>query len=96
MEINENRQEQANNNAMMEVNSSITLEVALLVRCNEVITKRQNPRRLADVGKICWDVLLAISSMAKVLGLKHSTAGSPVKEIPIYKPFVKALTSTLQ
>lgn len=53
MEMNENKQEQVNNSAMIEVNSSITLEVALLVRCNEVITNRQNPRRLADVGKIC-------------------------------------------
>jgi hypothetical protein len=61
MEKNENKQEKVSNKATMEVNSSITLDAALLVTCRDVITKRQNPSRFADVGKICWDVLLAIS-----------------------------------
>lgn len=53
IEINEKKQEKARINAIIEANSSMALDVALLVTCNDVITKRQNPRRFADVGKIC-------------------------------------------
>jgi hypothetical protein len=53
MEKKDNKQEKARNNAIIEVNSSITLVAALSVICNDVMTNRQNPRRFADVDNIC-------------------------------------------
>ena len=61
IEINENKHEKVRNKATTEVNSSIILEAALLVTCNDVITNKQKPKRLANVGKMCCEVLLAIS-----------------------------------
>jgi len=61
MEINENKQEIASDNAINDVNSSIILVFEVSEICKEVITKRQNPRRFAAVPKICWDVLFAIN-----------------------------------
>ncbi|HMJ46255.1 MAG TPA: hypothetical protein VK498_02955 [Ferruginibacter sp.] len=52
--------EKASNKAMIDVNSSIMLDADEFVICNDVITKRQKPKRLAAVLKICGDVLFAI------------------------------------
>lgn len=60
IEIKEKKQEQVNNSAMMEVNSSIKLDAEVPVICTDVITKRQKPKRFAAVLKICWEVLFAI------------------------------------
>jgi hypothetical protein len=60
MEINENKQENVNRMAITDVNSSIRLVSIWLLTCNDVITKRQKPRRLAAVFRMCWDVLLAM------------------------------------
>lgn len=46
--------------ATTEVSSSTILFSALSVKCSEVITKRQNPKRFADVLKICCEVVLGI------------------------------------
>jgi len=51
--IKENRHEKARSNAITDVSSSIKLDADILVICSEVITNRQNPRRLADVFKMC-------------------------------------------
>ena len=56
----EKKQEEASNMPITDVNSSIKLVAALSLTCREVITKRQNPRRLADVLRMCFDVLFAI------------------------------------
>jgi hypothetical protein len=61
MDMNEHKHEKVNSKATEEENSSMTLVVALLVICSEVIKTRQNPKRLADADKICWDVFLIIS-----------------------------------
>ena len=60
MEKNEKKQERVSRRATTDVNSSILLDSILVLICNEVITKRQNPKRFADVFKICWEVLFAI------------------------------------
>lgn len=60
MEKNEKKQERVSNKATIEVNSSILLDSILSLTCNDVITKRQNPRSVADVFKICCEVLFAI------------------------------------
>ena len=60
MEKNEKKQERVSSRATTDVNSSILLDSILVLICNEVITKRQNPNRFADVFKICWEVLFAI------------------------------------
>jgi len=60
-EANEKKQEEISDIAITDVNSSIRLDAALSLTCNEVITKRQKPKRVADVFKICWDVLFAIN-----------------------------------
>ena len=46
--------------ATIEVNSSIKCVSSGLAICREVMIKRQNPRRLAEVFKICGEVLLAM------------------------------------
>lgn len=53
-------QESVSSNAIIDVNSSIKVDAALSVICKEVITKRQNPKRLAAVLNMCWEVLVAI------------------------------------
>jgi hypothetical protein len=53
MEINETIQEKVSNTATIEVNSSIMCVSTRFAMCNDVITKRQNPKRFADVFKIC-------------------------------------------
>lgn len=53
IEINENKLEKTRNKAIAEVNSSMKLDSAWLLICKEVITKRQNPKRFADVLKMC-------------------------------------------
>jgi len=60
MEKNEKKQERVSSSATTDVNSSILLDSILVLIRNEVITKRQNPKRFADVFKICWEVLFAI------------------------------------
>jgi len=60
MEKKEKKQEKVSRRATTDVNSSILLDSILVLICNEVITKRQNPKRFADVFKICWEVLFAI------------------------------------
>lgn len=60
METNEKIQEAVKNRAITDVSSSITWVSILLLMWSEVITKRQNPRRLADVPRIWGDVLLAM------------------------------------
>jgi predicted solute-binding protein len=56
----EKKQEKDRIAATTEVNSSMILASVLLARCNDVITKRQNPRRLAAVFRICCEVLFAM------------------------------------
>ena len=53
MEINEKTDETVKSNAISDVNSSIRLFCVLFVRCRDVMMKRQNPSRLADVPSIC-------------------------------------------
>lgn len=45
---------------MIEVSSSMMLFSALLLMCNEVKTKRQNPSRFAAVFKMFGEVLFAM------------------------------------
>jgi hypothetical protein len=59
METNEKRQEKVNKTAKTKVNSSINSLSVLSAMCNEVITKRQNPSKLAEVFNICCEVLFA-------------------------------------
>ena len=51
--MNEKTEETVKNKATIEVNSSTKLNCDLLVKCKDVITNKQNPKRLADVFKIC-------------------------------------------
>jgi hypothetical protein len=60
IEANENIQEKVRNNAITEVNSSILVVSAVSVMCKEVITKRQKPKRFAEVFNICCEVVLGI------------------------------------
>ena len=50
---NEKKQEKDKRAATTEVNSSMILASVLLARCKEVITKRQKPKRFAEVFSIC-------------------------------------------
>lgn len=59
IEKKDNREEMVSNKAITEVNSSTRLFFVLSVIWSEVITKRQNPSKLADVLRICCEVLLA-------------------------------------
>ena len=52
-EKKESKQQQINSNAIIAVNSSIMLFSLKLEICNDVNTKRQNPKRLVAVPKIC-------------------------------------------
>jgi len=63
----ENRQEKMSINAMIEVNSSTRLASEKLEMCNDVITKRQKPRRFAAVFKMCSDIFF---DMDKCKGYK--------------------------
>jgi len=56
----EKPQENVNKTAMMEVASLIKWVSTLLLNRNEVITKRQNPSRFAEVPKICCEVVFDI------------------------------------
>jgi len=60
IEIKENTDEIVRNNATIEVNSSIKLPSDLFAMCKEVITNKQNPKRFAEVPKMCCEVLFAI------------------------------------
>src|SRR4030095_16476928 len=60
IEKKENKQEIVSKIATPEVSSSIILFSALSETCSEVITKRQNPKRFAEVFKICCEVVLGI------------------------------------
>ncbi len=53
MEINENIQEKVSSMAITEVISSMMLVSVLSVICNAVMTNRQNPKRFAEVFKMC-------------------------------------------
>ena len=64
MERNEKKHENESNNAITEVNSSTILVAEVFEMCNEVITKRQKPKRFAAVFKICSDILFAIKNSA--------------------------------
>ena len=44
---------------MLATSSTIEFEVAEL-KCKDVMTMRQNPNKLAAVGRICCEVLLVI------------------------------------
>ena len=59
--MKEKRQENVSKTATTDVNSSIKNISVWLAICSEVITKRQNPSRLADVFNMCCDVLFAIT-----------------------------------
>jgi hypothetical protein len=58
--MNEKIQEMVNSMAITEVNSSIKYDSIRSAICNDVITKRQNPKRVADVFKMCCEVLVAM------------------------------------
>ena len=60
IEVNEKMQEKVNSTAMKEVNSSIICVSVRLAICNDVITKRQNPKRFAEAFRMCCEVLFAI------------------------------------
>src|SRR5665648_743280 len=60
MEKNEKKQERVSIRATTEVNSSMRLDSILVLKCNEVITKRQNPKRFAEVFRMCCEVLLSL------------------------------------
>lgn len=60
METKENMQDPVSRIATMEVSSSIKWVSSGLAICREVMIKRQNPSRLAEVLRMCGDVLLAI------------------------------------
>ncbi|MES1198208.1 MAG: hypothetical protein ABUL41_02920 [Chitinophagaceae bacterium] len=53
IDIKENKHEKARSKAITDVSSSIKLDADIFEICSEVITNRQNPRRLADVFKMC-------------------------------------------
>lgn len=58
--MKEKRHAIVNKNVTIEVNSSTKLVEALLVTCNEVMINKQNPIKLAAVGKIWEDNFLFI------------------------------------
>jgi hypothetical protein len=60
IEKNENIHEKIRSKATTEVSSSIILTSDLFEICREVMTKRQNPRRFADVFSMCCEVVFAI------------------------------------
>jgi hypothetical protein len=70
MEKKEKKLEKARSIAISEVNSSMMLDSVVLLICNEVITTRQNPRRLADVFSICCEVVFAIFPLSKSVFIK--------------------------
>ncbi|MDD2782681.1 MAG: hypothetical protein PHO52_00540 [Sulfuricurvum sp.] len=72
MDKNKKITDPTSNKAITEVNSSIKLFFEALFIWMDVITKRQNPRRFADVLNICWEVLLAISYYLSI------TSNSPI------------------
>ena len=52
-EKKEKKQENVRNMAITEMNSSMSVDAARSVMCNEVITSRQNPSRFTEVLRIC-------------------------------------------
>jgi hypothetical protein len=60
IDTNENIHDAVSNTETIEVSSSMKWVSIGLAICRDVMIKRQNPKRLADVFKICGDVLLAI------------------------------------
>jgi len=60
IETKEKKHDNAKSNAMIEAASSIILEADFSVTCMDVITKRQKPSKLAEVPRICLEVLFAI------------------------------------
>lgn len=60
IETKENMQETVNNTPTTEVNSSMICASDRFEICNDVITKRQKPRRFAEVLRMCCEVLFAI------------------------------------
>jgi hypothetical protein len=60
IEMNDNIQDIVSSTAISEVSSSMICVSARLAMCNDVITKRQNPKRFADVLRMWGEVLLAI------------------------------------
>lgn len=59
-EKKENMQANASRSVTTVANSSIKVTSDLLAMCKEVITNKQNPKRFAEVLKMCWEVLLDI------------------------------------
>jgi hypothetical protein len=57
---NEKKQEKMKRKAAAEVKSSMILDNDRLLTWKEVMTMRQNPKRLAEVLKMCWEVLFAM------------------------------------
>jgi hypothetical protein len=60
MEVNEKTHEKVRSKATKDVSSSMRCVSVRLAMCNDVITKRQNPRRFSEVPKMCCEVVLAI------------------------------------
>ena len=60
IEMNEKIQEKVSNTPTTDVNSSMKWVSVMLAICNEVITKRQKPRRFAEELRMCCEVLFAI------------------------------------
>jgi hypothetical protein len=66
IEKNENMHEKIRSRATKEVSSSIILTSDLFVMWSEVITIKQNPRRFAEVLKMCCEVVLAIDNFFNI------------------------------
>jgi hypothetical protein len=60
IETKENIHEPVSRMATIEVSSSIKCVSSGLAICRDVMIKRQNPSRLAEVFRICGEVLLAM------------------------------------
>jgi frataxin-like iron-binding protein CyaY len=58
--MKENTDEMISNMAITDVNSSIRLVSFAFERCSAVIINKQKPSKLAEVPKMCCDVLFAI------------------------------------
>jgi len=60
MDTKEKKHESVSNTAIMEVSSSSRCVSVKLATCKDVMTNKQKPRRLADVLRMCCEVLLAM------------------------------------
>ena len=60
---NDKAEDAVKRRAITLVSSSSTLFSAVLVMCSEVKTKRQKPKRFAELPRICCDVLFGIGAL---------------------------------